>query len=162
MSEILVRNTTAYHVVQSTDPEAEEVIRRWFLEDHPEEDSSLVTIPEEVVEARAWLLHARGGELAIIHPVDFATDFEVVEGPASDMNGFEAMLEQTAKAEQTKNEQGMTPQQVIDNYIHEKVALMLDAFDDLSVEQEDNESMDALQAARDKFKEVFGIREDPE
>ena len=160
MSEILVRNTTAYHVVQSTDPDAEEVLRRWFLEDHPGEDSSLVTIPEEVMEAKAWFLHARGGELAIIHPVDFATDFEIVEGPDSAMNGFEIMLEQTAKAEQTKNEQGMTPQQVIDNYIHEKVSLMLNAYDELEAEQTDPEGADGVQEARAAFMKVFGVKED--
>lgn len=158
MSAIEVRSTATYPAIQATDPDAVPTIQKWMQALTPMAEGITGEIPQPMVDAQVWMLlnHVAGG-IMTVHPADFATEFEATT-PHDDMAPFENLLKETAQVEESTNSEGLTPQQVIDNYIKEKVSLMLHEFEEL--EHSTRDSTDGLLAtglAREAFKRVFTI-----
>lgn len=159
MGAIRVAHTSMFDAIQATDPEAEEVLGEWVKASDPSIAQAVALLPPNAIQQKVWFIRDGHSEIAIIHPADFAAEFTQVGTDETDMAQFEALLAETARVEQETNAEGLTPQQVIDNYIGERIALMMDKFETLHVEQETNEGMDAMGAVKAAFMDVFGVTE---
>lgn len=159
MSAIQVKNSVVYDAIQATDPLAEAIVVAWLQALHPEEDSLVVDLSEPR-EYGFWFVRHPDGAVMLISPRDFETGFHEVDAVAE----FAAQLEQTPTALVADDvAERRQAREQIDAYLAERVGMMLTEFEDLrgmAQDEEDSSAEDGVQWAYERFKAVFGVKEE--
>jgi len=162
---ITVRQTINFQAVQSTHPEAEKILLGWFREANPDVPVEVTDIGlPQAQEAGIWFLRHPSGQVIAIGPDDLESDFEKVS-EEDEIEEFVKLLADSPSAQVAdKSEERIQAQAQIDAFLADRVGQMLSEFEDLlgmAQDEEDADASEGIQWAYERFKAVFGVKENP-